>query len=59
MLYFLAKNGYWLDIDPVQLYQISKAVAEEDDESKVIIDKVVRAFKPHFEVLHKSSNSSK
>jgi death-on-curing family protein len=49
MLFFLAKNGLWLNIDPVYLYEVSKAVADENDRPEIVITKLLSAFMPHFE----------
>jgi death-on-curing protein len=49
MFYFLIKNGKWLDIDPITLYELSKAVAEEKDRPEVVIKKIVKAFKPYLQ----------
>lgn len=47
MIYFLLENECWLNIDPVMLYKLAKAVAEDDDRPEVVIGKVSRAFKPY------------
>jgi hypothetical protein len=39
----------WLAVDPVFLYRISKAVAEEKDKPDKVMKKLVKAFKPYFE----------
>lgn len=51
MLFFLAKNGMWLDVDPVFLYEVSKALAQTEESPAEAIKKLVDAFKPHLETL--------
>jgi len=51
MLYFLVKNGYWLNIDPAMLYDISKEVATwEHDKPAIVIKEITRAFQPYLQI---------
>jgi death on curing protein len=44
LLYFLFKNGYWLDVDNDGLYAFAIEVAESKPEARVGMMKKIRAF---------------
>lgn len=52
MLYFLVKNGYWLNIHPEALYEIAKVVADIKDRPEIAIASLYRKFKPYLEPLN-------
>ena len=51
MLYFLYKNHYWLEIDPVKLYEIAKLIANSQEKPQQVIDSIVAALRPHVKHL--------
>jgi death-on-curing protein len=49
MLFFLAKNDMWLDLDPTYLYEVAKAVADDKSRPEEVMAKLYDAFKSNFE----------